>query len=140
MCGPFAQRTSCTKKKSSPASTLFTLFGCFNILSLHEPTRVSLGNGTLGARVGSCGFPAQLAPMWNVYGREGAGSESVTAVLRKRERGVRRAICRASEGLYSVKADGDMSVVCAQRTEAGLSRRRRAQIGHILHVTQLRNG
>ena len=72
---------------------------------------MSLGNGTLGGRVGSCGFPAQLAPIWNVYGRDGPASESATAVLRKRDRAVPRTICRASEGLYSVKGDGVMSVV-----------------------------
>lgn len=63
---PSARRTSCTKKKSSPASGLLTAFGRFSILSLHEPISVSCGNGTLGLSVGSSGLPAQLAPMWNV--------------------------------------------------------------------------
>jgi hypothetical protein len=94
------KRTCWTKKKSSPASTLFTLLGCMSILSLHAPMRVSGGNGILALRAGSSGFPAQLAPRWNVYGRE------VDAVVKRRARGVLRAIRLASAGVYNLKFEG----------------------------------
>lgn len=62
--------------------------------------RVSGGNGILALRAGSSGFPAQLAPRWNVYGRE------VDAVVKRRARGVLRAIRLASAGVYNLKFEG----------------------------------
>lgn len=65
--------------------------------------RVSGGNGTLASRAGSSGFPAQLAPMWNVYGREVVG---VDAVVKRRARGVLRAISLANAGVYNLNVEG----------------------------------
>lgn len=65
-------RTSCTKKKSSPASTLLTAFGPDNSLSLHEPIGLSTENGILNGWSSSrFTLPAQLAPIWNAYGLGG---------------------------------------------------------------------
>lgn len=70
---------------------------------------MSGGKGTFFIRFGSCGFPTQLTPMWNVYGRgvrsAGSGLSPVGEdVLRKRARGALRAICLARDGLYILKA------------------------------------
>jgi hypothetical protein len=61
--------TSWTKKKSSPASSLRTVFGRRSVWSLQAPTILLEGNGTFGLCPGPVGFPAQLAPMWKVNGR-----------------------------------------------------------------------
>jgi hypothetical protein len=61
--------TSCTKKKSSPASRLLTAFGLDSVLSLHVPISVSGGKAAFIFLGSSLGLPAQLAPIWNVYGR-----------------------------------------------------------------------
>ena len=62
--------------------------------------RVSGGNGILASRAGSSGFPAQLVPRWNVYGRE------VDDVVKRRARGVLQAIRLANAGVYNLKVEG----------------------------------
>ena len=64
-----ASHTSWIKKKSSPASRTFTPLFLKSCLSLHDPISVSAGNGTFDFTNGSFGLAAQLAPIWNVYGR-----------------------------------------------------------------------
>ena len=63
--------TSCTKKKSSPAPRLLTALGLDSVLSLHVPIIVSGGKAAFIFTGLSSGLPAQLAPIWNVYGRGG---------------------------------------------------------------------
>ena len=61
--------TSCTKKKSWPASWLLTAFGLDSVLSLHVPISVSEGKDAfIFLGLSSRRLPAQLAPIWNVYG------------------------------------------------------------------------
>lgn len=58
------RRTSCTKKKSSPASALLIALGLVRVWSLHEPMSPSDGKGILKRESKLWwGFPAQLAPM-----------------------------------------------------------------------------